>query len=440
MPTFVKEQPDNRQYNSTFRNPINSRLLSCIFLFFIFYFLFFNIASAQTDEEKMADLRTQIEVLEKQAEQYRGTIAQTQAEATTLKNQIANLKNQITSLQTQILLTGKKIDKTKIELNNTQNNIFNTQEKIDKQKNTIGRLLLFMDRMDKDNLLSIILKHNNLSEYFRQTQSAMSVNANLMNLVDDLQNTENQLNQNKYSLEGKKKDLESLEQQQNIQKISLDQATKDKNQLLKNTKGQEAQYQKMLAEVERQESVFFSQLRELETHVIQGGLYIVHVTASSLPKKGTKLFQWPEEEYRITQGYGCTKYARCGRSRGPYNGAPHNGIDMAAGYGSPIKTIADGQIIANGKNDGWGNWVAIQHPNQYNLVSTYSHMSALSFLQVGTQVYAGQVIGYEGSTGNVTGSHLHLSIYKDFFTYINEKKDQLYFNYFEGSVNPLDYL
>lgn len=408
----------------------------------IFIFLIFGTSGvyAQTDEEKMADLKAKIQVLEQQAQQLKGTIVQKQEQADTLKNQVASLKNQVASLQIQISLTGKKIDKTKIEINGVQNNIFHTQEKIDKQKNTMGQLLLFLDRMDKDNLLSIMLKNDDLSDYFRQTQSAITVNTNLMNLVEELQDTEDQLNQNKNDLESKKKDLESLKQQQNVQKISLSQATQDKNQLLKDTKGQEAQYQKMLADVERQESIFFSQLRELETHVIQGGLYIVHVTALSLPKKGTKLFQWPEEGYKITQNYGCTRYARCGRKSGPYNGAPHNGIDMAAGYGSLIRAISDGQIIANGKNDGWGNWVAIQHPNQYNLVSIYSHMSTLSFLQVGTQVYSGQTIGYEGATGNTTGSHLHLSIYKDFFTYINEKKDQLYFNYFEGSINPSDYL
>jgi murein DD-endopeptidase MepM/ murein hydrolase activator NlpD len=416
-----------------------------------FYLIFFGLlflislngryVFAQTEEEKMADLRAQIQALEQQATQLKGTISQKQEQANTLKNQITNLKSQIASLQVQISLTGKKIDKTKIEINNVQNNIFNTQEKIDKQKDTIGRLLLFMDRMDKDSLLSIMLKNNDLSDYFRQTQSAITVNANLMNLVDELQSTEDLLNQNKNNLEGKQKDLESLKQQQSAQKTSLDQVTKSKDQLLKDTKGQEAAYQKMLVEVERQQSVFFSQLRELETHIIQGGLYIVHVTVSgNLPTKQKGLFQWPEEGYRITQGYGCTTYARCGRSRGPYGGAPHNGIDMASGYGEPIKAIAEGQIIANGKNDGWGNWVAIQHPTKYNLVSIYSHMSALSFLQVGTQVYSGQVIGYEGKTGHVTGSHLHLSIYKDFFTYINEQKDQLYFNYFEGSVNPLNYL
>ena len=82
-----------------------------------------------------------------------------------------------------------------------------------------------MDRMDKDNLLSIILKHNNLSSIFINT-IGYERECDLMNLVDDFKNTENQLNQNKYGL-GQEKD-ESLKQQQNIQKISLNQATKDR--------------------------------------------------------------------------------------------------------------------------------------------------------------------------------------------------------------------
>src|SRR3989344_6823867 len=251
------------------------KILFLLILLSVFYFLLSaNFVFAQTDEEKMVDLRSQIEALEKQAEQYRGTIAQTQEQAQTLKNQITNLKNQISALQTQISLTGKKIDKTKIEINDVQGNIFTTQEKINKQKNTIGQLLLLMDRRDKDSLLSIILKNNDLSDYFRQTQSAMTINVNLINLVDDLQNTEDQLSQNKNNLEEKKNDLESLKQQQGAQKYSLDQVTKDKDGLLKATKGQEAAYQKMLEEVERKQSLFFTELKEIETKVIQGGLYI----------------------------------------------------------------------------------------------------------------------------------------------------------------------
>lgn len=228
--------------------------------------------------------------------------------------------------------------------------------------------------------------------------------------------------------------LEELKEQASARKQQLASVNNEKARVLKATKGQEAAYQKQLAHVETQKAGFFKELRELELKIISGGLYIVHITATSVPKKGTKLFAWPESGYRVTQSYGYTSYAR----KGAYGGAPHNGIDIAAGFGAEIKAIGAGLIVANGTNDGWGNWIAIQHAN--NMVSVYAHMSSLASSKVGVSVTQGQTIGYEGSTGNATGSHLHLSLYKDFFTYINEKKNQLYFNYFEGSLNPSDYM
>jgi len=397
-------------------------------------------AFALTDAEKIAQLRAEIEKLQEQEVVYRGTIAQTQAQAATLKNQISGLQNQILQLQIQVQLTGKKIDQTSIELGNVEDSISVTQQKINAEKDTISQLLLFLNREENTNLLSILIKSASISDYFSQAQHALSINSTLLDKVTSLQKAEDELNMQKGELEAKKQDLRSLKSQQDAQKNSLAVVKADKNSLLAVTKGEEAKYQKLLTAAQIQEANFFNQLRELETRVIQGGLYIVHVTASSLPKKGTKLFSWPESGYRLTQGYGCTTYARCGSTRGAYGGSPHNGIDIAAGFSSPIRAIGAGEIIANGRNDGWGNWVAIQHPDQYNLVSIYAHMSALSFLQVGTKVTEGQTIGFEGNTGNARGSHLHLSLYKNFFTYVNEKKNQLYFNYFEGTVNPLDYL
>ncbi|MBP9822354.1 MAG: peptidoglycan DD-metalloendopeptidase family protein [Candidatus Pacebacteria bacterium] len=413
-------------------------LLGCFFLFFI---IGANSVFADANQDKINQLRAQIEALEAQAEQYRGTIAQTKAQADTLKAQIQNLQNQIGAINNQIALLGKKIDKTQIEIVNVQGNIKTTQEKIEYQKATIGQLLLYLAKRDNETFVGVLMKNSSLSDYFNQEEYALTVNSKLMALIDEFKQTQKNLSEQKNDLEDKKKDLQDMKQQEDAQRIALAAAQTDKNKLLKVTKGQEAQYQKLLIATEQQESIFFNQMRELETHIIQGGLYIVHVTAdSNLPKTKKGLFAWPESPYRNTQGYGCTSYARCGRSSAPYGGAGHNGIDMATGYGSPIKAIADGEIIANGKNDGWGNWVAIKHPTKYNLVSIYGHMSSLSFLQVGSQVTVGQVIGYEGNTGAVTGSHLHLSIYKDFFTYVSDKKSgQLYFNYFEGTVNPLNY-
>ncbi len=389
---------------------------------------------AQTDEERLAQLRIQIEQLEKEAQQYRSNIKSEQIKADSLKKEINLLKNQILRLQAQISATSKKIDKTSIEIGGVENEISATQDKIDTQKDAIGRLLLVLNQRDNEPLLATVLKNKSLSDFFREGQYVANINSSLLDLVNDLRETKASFENNKNQLEGKKDELENLKQEQSAQKASLSNATATKNNILAQTKGQEAQYQKMLANVEKKKAAFFKEVRELELKVISGGLYIVRIKAENLPPKGTKLFQWPEDDPRITQGYGMTAYAR----RGAYGGAPHNGIDMAGGFGTPVKAIGEGQIVANGYNDGWGNWVAIKHA--YNLVSVYGHMSSLSFLKVGTNVGTGEVIGYEGSTGNSTGSHLHLSIYKEFFTYIHDRKDQLYFNYFDGSLNPRDYL
>ncbi len=413
----------------------NTSKLIIFLITFSFSLLALSSVYAHTEDERIAELRQQIDQLEQEASQYRSNIAGEQAKAGSLKSEIAVLKNQISRIENQIAITSKRIDKTKIEIGGVQNNIFDTQEKIDSRKNTIGRLIMYMDRHDNESLLAILVKNKNLSDFLRQEQYASNISSGLVDLINELKNEKDNLEKDKSSLEGKKQELEVLNKQNSSQKNSLGVVKSSKDDLLKITKGQESEYLKMLADVERRKSLFFTELRELETKTIQGGLYIVHITAQNLPPKGTKLFQWPEDDYRITQGYGMTTHAR----RGAYGGAPHNGLDIASGIGTPIKAIGDGEIVANGKNDGWGNWVAISHP-PYNLVSLYAHMSSLSFLRVGTGVKTGEIIGYEGSTGNSSGSHLHLSIYKEFFTYIKESNGQLYFNYFDGSINPNDYL
>lgn len=416
----------------------NSKFFHFALSFFILISIVFIFgalsAMAQTDDERIAQLQQQIAALEQEAQKYRGNIASEQEKAQSLSREINILKGQINATQTKITQTQYKIDKAKIEIGTTEVTISDVQGRIDGQKDTIGDLLLIVHKRDSETLLTTLLKHESLSTFFNQAQQLSEINTKLLEVVEGLKQDKADLEQQRQTLEGQKIDLEDLNVQQAAERNSLTGVKTERDSLLKATKGQEAQYQKLLSEVERKQQLFFTELKELETKTIQGGLYLLHVKAAPIPPKGTKLFIWPEDGYRLTQGYGMTTYAR----RGAYGGAPHNGLDMASGYGSPIMAAADGAIVANGKNDGWGNWVAVQHPN--NLVTLYAHMSAFEFLRVGTVVKQGQTIGYEGTTGNVTGSHLHFSVYAEFFTYVNAKNGQLYFNYFDGTVDPRNYL
>lgn len=405
-----------------------------LLLFFVFYFLPPGFVLAEDINQQILDLRKQIEELVKQSEQYRGNILSKQKEAQSLKREIDILNNQIYRLETQIKITKNQVDSTGLVIGDLREKIVDRQDHISKKTQQVGAILSLIHKNDQENLLNIIIKNRKLSDFVGQAQQADNLNRSLLAAITVLKNEREELEKNKGELENKKQELEVLNSSQKIQQNSLSGTKTSKDTLLTRTKGQEAAYQKLLVEIEKKEAAFFAELKKLEAQALSSGAFIVHVTASGLPSKGTKLFRWPEEDYRITQGYGYTKYAR----RGAYGGAPHNGIDIASGAGSAIRPVATGKILASGFNNGFGNWVAVRHA--YDLVSVYTHLNAPAGLANGTAVTVSDIIGYEGTTGNSTGSHLHLSVYKDFFTYINEKNGQLYFNYFDGSINPLDYL
>jgi len=93
---------------------------------------------------------------------------------------------------------------------------------------------------------------------------------------------------------------------------------------------------------------------------------------------------------------------------GYYNGYHNWAIDIQGGVGTPIYAADGGRIVEAqyGWNGGYGNTILIDHGNGFT--TRYAHMVELAV--VGGYVSKGQVIGYMGSTGRSTGSHLHFEI------------------------------
>jgi lipoprotein NlpD len=92
---------------------------------------------------------------------------------------------------------------------------------------------------------------------------------------------------------------------------------------------------------------------------------------------------------------------------GPRGSSFHDGIDIAAPEGSPIHAIERGEVIFSDQLRGYGNIVILRHPD--GMVSVYAH-NQVNLVREGQPVSKGEVIAKVGSTGRVTGSHLHLEI------------------------------
>ena len=82
----------------------------------------------------------------------------------------------------------------------------------------------------------------------------------------------------------------------------------------------------------------------------------------------------------------------------------HNGMDIAAPQGSPIRSVRDGRVVFAGERGGYGNVVIVDHGE--GLQTRYAHCSELEVIE-GQRVQAGEIVGTVGHTGRATGDHLH---------------------------------
>lgn len=92
---------------------------------------------------------------------------------------------------------------------------------------------------------------------------------------------------------------------------------------------------------------------------------------------------------------------------GPRGLGFHDGIDIAAPTGTPIVAIEDGEVIYSNELRGYGNMVIVRHPG--GIVSVYAHNEA-NLVREGQKVTRGEVVAKVGSTGRVSGPHLHFEI------------------------------
>ena len=109
---------------------------------------------------------------------------------------------------------------------------------------------------------------------------------------------------------------------------------------------------------------------------------------------------WPIRGW-VTSGFGFRKSPFTGLSE------KHEGWDIAARNGSPVRTTADGVVVVEGREYGYGNLVEIDHG--YGRVTRYGHNSK-HLVKVGDRVKRGQVIALVGNTGRSTGPHLHYEV------------------------------
>jgi murein DD-endopeptidase MepM/ murein hydrolase activator NlpD len=381
-------------------------VLFIILIFVLFYFLPSRI-SALTPEQIRAQIEntnSQIEALDKEIKKFQSQIAETSEQANSLAQTIKELNLTRSKLTKEKEKIQSKITVTGLVIENLSNTIESKEVSIQNQRETLAKMIKNLNQNDNIHPIERLLTIGNFSEFSKEYNNILTLNQKIKENIENISYEKDKLSTSKVEKEEEKQNLDSLKKDlvQKEQVVAI--TKKEKDSLLNQTKNQEAEYKKLLAERQKIRDTFEKALEEYEAQL----KFILN--PKLIPAKGSGVLSWPLDSILVTSSFG----DRCLTLNGYYSCRFHYGTDFRASTGTPVKAMASGVVEGTGdtdlscKNASFGKWIFIRYNN--GLASTYGHLSVIS-AKPGQIVKAGDVVGLSGNTGASTAPHLHVSVY-----------------------------
>ena len=344
---------------------------------------------------------------QQQLQGLNGSIIATKGEVAKLLGQEQALQRQVAQLDAQIAAVQAQMDRETARLAQLAQEVAQAKQLLaQKQAQLAAHIVAFGQRlriMYKDGQevsgLDLILSSANFTDLINRVFFFNDIVREDRRQLAEIQKERDAIEAMKAALEAKQAQQAAIVQQIKNQKAQLE-----------GVRNQVAAAEAKIAAIE---AYFAAQLREMEAQRAALQAQIAALVAESFRARSSGRWKWPMDGV-ITQGFGCTSYPfeiydpNCPQKHF------HTGIDIAAAYGTPVHA-ADGGIVHDysmgctygGGLCGFGLYVVIVHAGGF--ISLYGHLSGYAVAD-GMQVSQDTVIGYEGSTGNSTGPHLHFEI------------------------------
>ena len=367
-------------------------------------------------ESKKSEAQEQLKDIEAKRDQIAANIAE-------YDQQVKDLQAKITELQTQIDAKQAEIDAKQLEIDNKQKEIDATQAQVDALKEKVKkRMVNAQSTMRVSKYTDILMGASTFEEFIRIANGLGSIAQYDENTMDQLASLIEKLNDEKQALENAKVEMEVAKQELLNKQDDLEAAKASK--------------QIIIDEQERQAA-------ELEAlgDTISANIDSIKSAISKIDLNGVVAAEgWTNP---VPGAY---------RSAGTWNysgGGKHLGYDFAASRGTNIYAVANGVVVNSADGCSYGGLGSTCHGsggssgggNQVYLVVAvgdtlyavkYLHMQNGSPIATGTKVTGGDYIGRVGSTGNSSGPHCHIEIFKigaasDFASYVKNWNGDLTF-------------
>ena len=337
-----------------------------------------------TAATSMSSLQNKLDKLSQSIVQHKKELSNAKKKEQAAKALESELKEKVTVVQSQISVLKGQIAEVQNSIGVKEQQISAKQAEIAQKEQDIADLyeLLTFNEVMQD----ISIKDTEILD-------------NMKNAKEALESDKLTLESQRSELQSKKADLDAQNSQMRAKQNELNSSVAAAQ--MSAAEAQQAQKDAQAA-IESDEMNYEAVKKQIQK--------MIAAAAASKPTLSFTGFICPLKSYsRISSEYGWRKNPVTGVNK------LHAGIDFAAPGGTPIYAAASGYVqVAGWSSGGYGNYVIIYHGkmsdgNQYSTL--YGHMRSVA-TSAGKYVQQGEIIGYVGSTGNSTGNHLHLEVWK----------------------------
>lgn len=436
------------------------------------------IPSVSASAESLNDLKTQQQELNQKKSDLSSNIKRKSSKINQTKSKIDVFMNQINKLNSKINNMDQKINKVLAEIESTTSYIEKLNASITKlEKNIKERDALLKDRArsiqengGSVSYVDVLLGSDSFVDFIDRISAVNTLVAADRDIIKEQKNDKKKLEEQKKELKQKLVEQQNNRDQLKALRNSLESQKKNKNKVIDRLEAEQAKLLagKRLAEKEYSEALTIS--KKVQASIVKEQARLAKVARQEAERARQEAEKARQEAERarqvksarqtnshvkkpsIAKTASVSKHSEPAISSNVSSGTwtrpttgtitsnsgvrdigagaeVHYGTDIANVQGTPIVAAADGVVFRASPLSTYGNVIMITHSIDGHIWTTvYGHLSGYN-TSVGQSVKKGQVIGYMGSTGRSTGSHLHFEMHNT--SWQGQKV---------GLVNPLRYI
>lgn len=357
-------------------------------------------APAKSAEEKLDAVEERIGVAQEREGVLTSEIEAMGEEISVLEGQVATLRSQEAAAEAELAAKQAELDRAVAELEEAVEELETLRARLRRALINLRERLVAIYMSGSPDLTSIILGASDYgemvarAEYLEALQSSDEALAErVRSLRDEAKRLVGVRHEAKVTIEAARDQIAAEEQRLEGTRATLESregallsARAERQETLSSVKGEIHQHEEVAADLRAK---IQAEVAEATTGM--------PLPTGPLPTPSAAGFIWPVEG-TFTSPFGLRW------------GSMHEGIDIAAPEGTPIRAAASGTVIlvqSEYESGGYGNYTCVEHGG--GLATCYAHQSSFA-TSSGASVGQGDVIGYVGNTGHSFGAHLHFEV------------------------------